>query len=184
MRTTWLRATLATAVTAMVLAAAGPAAAQTSAPANDRGTAAGAPMGPGMMGGYGHMGPGMMQGYGMRGGAGEGTGYPMGPGMMRGSGYGMGPGMMGPGMMDRGGMYGAPGIQQYGYVRPPLNLTVTDVQGYFADWIARTGNPNLKVGKVTEKDNATITVDVVTKDNSLVREYEVDRATGFFHPAG
>ncbi len=40
------------------------------------------------------------------------------------------------------------------------------------------GNPNLKVGKITEKDADTIVTEIVTKDGSLVRKIEVDRHTG------
>jgi hypothetical protein len=127
-------------------------------------------MGPGMMG-YGPMGPGMM-------------GYGMGPGMM---GYGMGPGMMGygpmgPGMMGYGGM--GPGMMgpYWGGGQPALNLTVNDVKGNLERWIASTGNPNIKVGNVVEKDANTITADVVTKDNSLVQQFAVDRRTGFYRP--
>ncbi len=186
MRLTGFPATFAAAACALTLAAAAPAVAQMNAqgPADtgEEGGTVSPPMGPGMMGGYGdgHMGPGMMQGYGRMGqGMMGGYGYgQMGPGMMQGQGSDMGPGMMrGYGPMGRG-------MGQYGYVRPPLNLSVADVQGFFANWIARSGNPNLKVGKVTEKDKQTITVDIVTKDNSLVREFEVDRATGYYHPAG
>ena len=41
------------------------------------------------------------------------------------------------------------------------------------------GNPNLKLGTVSKKDDATYTVTIVTKDDSLVREYEVSKKTGF-----
>ncbi len=37
-----------------------------------------------------------------------------------------------------------------------------------------------KVGEVKEKDADTITADVVTKDNSLVQRFIVDRHTGEF----
>lgn len=41
------------------------------------------------------------------------------------------------------------------------------------------GNPNLKVGKVTEKDG-NYEVDVVTKDGSLVDKIQVNKQTGWF----
>ncbi len=132
----------------------------------------GYPMGPGMMQGNG-MGPGMMQGYGQ--------GYGMGPGMMQR--YGMGPGMM---RGCRGMMQDDEdqGVSQYGYVRPPLQLSISDVKGYFEEWVARTGNSHIKVGPVTEKDKTTITVDIDTKDGSLVQRFDVNRATGYYQPAG
>lgn len=50
-------------------------------------------------------------------------------------------------------------------------------------WIGRSGNSHLKVGDATEKDADTITADIVTKDNSLVQRYTVNRHTGFYRPA-
>lgn len=130
--------------------------------------------GPGMMG-QGMMGPGMM-------------GHMMGPGMM-GQGYMpwcpgcgmMGQGMMGPGMMGPGMM--GPGMGMYGPMQPALNLTANDVKVNLERWIAGSGNPNIKVGNVVEKDTNTITADIVTKENSLVQQFTVDRRTGFFRPA-
>jgi hypothetical protein len=43
-------------------------------------------------------------------------------------------------------------------------------------------NPNLKVGKVTEK-NGVYEVDVVTKDGSLVDKIQVNKQTGWFRSA-
>ena len=43
-------------------------------------------------------------------------------------------------------------------------------------------NPNLKLGKVEEKDKDTITAEVVTKDGSLVQKFEVNRHTGWMQP--
>ena len=121
------------------------------------------PYGPGMMGGYGPgygqgYGPGMMHGYG--------------PGMMQGYGPGYGPGMMqgyGPGYYGRQGN---------------LNLSTDDVKNYLERWIAAQGNTRLKVGEVKEKDETTIEADVVTKDNSLVQRFIVNRRTGFYQPDG
>jgi len=174
---------------ALLFTACGPAVgAENVPPDNQTQQAAPAPymMGPGygqMMGygrmGYGPMGPGMM-----------GQGYMMGPGMM---GYGPGGTMMGRGMM-RGGMMGyGPGYGQgygpgYGPMmgRPvqPLDLSVSDVKTNLERWLALRGNPNLKVGKVKEMDKNTISAEIVTKDNSLVRRYEIDRATGFVRAVG
>ena len=114
----------------------------------------------GMMGGYG---PGMMGGYG--------------PGMMGG---GYGPGMMGggygPGMMG----YGCPGYDRSGVQgNQNFNLTTDDVKTRMERWLALRDNPRLKLGDVKEKDANSITADVVTKDNSLVDRFIVDRHTEF-----
>ena len=47
-------------------------------------------------------------------------------------------------------------------------------------WLTWRGNPRLKVGEVKEKDADTITADVVTKDNSLVQRFIINRHTGAF----
>ena len=133
--------------------------------------------GPGMMGrGYG---PGMMGSYGHMGGWGGGTGQGQwncpafggggyGPGMMRGYGPGFGPGY------DR--RADAQGNQ-------PLNLTTDEVKSRVERWLAWQGNQRLKLGDVKEKDADTITADVVTKDNSLVQRFVVDRHTGNYRPS-
>ena len=146
--------------------------------------------GPGMMGpGYG---PGYGRGYMMA--PGDGSGYMMGqgygPGMMYGPGYGpgtMGPGMMygygyGPGMMNGPGYGRGTGSGWYGR-QSDLNLSTDDVKKNFERWIAAEGNPHLKVGDVKEKDKDTIVADIVTKDNSLVQRFEVNRHTGFYQPS-
>jgi hypothetical protein len=125
----------------------------------------------GMMGGpgpgYGHMG-----GYGpMHGGYGPGWMHGYGPGWMHGGGPGYGPcaGLGGP------GAYGP---------QANLNLTTDQVKNQLESWIARQGNPHIKVGEVKEKDADTIEADIVTKDNSLVQRFVVDRHTGFYRPSG
>lgn len=123
---------------------------------------------------YGGQGYGHMMGYG--GGMGPammGEGW-MGPGMMGyGPGYGMGPGMM-------GGGYGS-GARQ---APADLNLTVNQVRKNMERWVRRNGNPHLKVGNVVQKDNDTITADIVTTDkDAIVERYEVNRHTGYFQPA-
>ena len=121
-------------------------------------------MGPGMMG-PGIMGPGMM-GPGMMGPGIMGPGM-MGPGMM-------GPGMMGPGMMGQG-MMGMMGHQAN------LNLTTNDVKAYLERWIAISGNPRIKVGPVTERNDNTVSADIVTTDgDALVQRFSVDRRTGIY----
>lgn len=134
-------------------------------------------------------GSGMMDGYGMMGGHGMMGGYgPMmgGYGMM-GGGYG-GCGMMGGGYSGCGmmGGYGPGPMMGYGpgYYggQPNLNLTVDNVKNYLGRMIAIQGNTRLKVGDVKEKDADTIIADIVTKENSLVQRFNVDRHTGFYRP--
>jgi hypothetical protein len=59
-----------------------------------------------------------------------------------------------------------------------LNLTVDAVKAQAERWVAWQGNPRLKVGDVKEKDADTIVADVVTKDNSLVQRFAVNRHSG------
>jgi hypothetical protein len=128
------------------------------------------PYGSGMMGGHGMMGgygP-MMGGYGMMGGGYGGCGMMGGGGCGMMGGYGPGP-MMGYGP----GYYGN---------QPNLNLTVDNVKNYLGRMIAIQGNTRLKVGDVKEKDGDTIIADIVTKENSLVQRFNVDRHTGFYRP--
>ena len=164
-------------------------------------------MGPGMMN-QGMMGPGMMNqgmmgptsmgmgGMGMgamgmgAGCAGMADGGMMGHPMM-GQGM-MGNGMMGHHMMSQGGGMGSgmmPGMmgQMMGQgmgggqlvMRPaPQMLTTADVAYNLEQVLAMRGNARLKVGPVTEKDDAIIIGDIVTAEGSLVERYEVDRRTG------
>lgn len=149
------------------------------------------PQGPSGYGqGYGGgMGPGMM-GYGMRPGV---MGYGMGPGMM---GYGMGPGMMGqgwgqwPGMMAPGTMPPGsvgPGMMGYGYNQgmmayPPQPLEEKDVKAmvqYHLENFVR--NPNLKLGTIKDTGEA-FEVTIVTRDDSLVNRFLIDKRTGWMRP--
>ena len=141
--------------------------------------------------GNGMMGPGMMHGQGY------GPGM-MGPGMMYGQGYGPGPGMMyGNGMMNPGMMYGqgyGPGMMGPGYGlgmmrgrgwfrnHANLNVSTDDAKKFFERMIVIQGNSRLKVGDVKEKDDDTIFVDIVTKDNSLVQRFLVNRRDGSYQP--
>jgi len=106
-------------------------------------------------------------------------GYGMGPGMM-GRGSGMGPGYrQGPGSMRR-----AP---EQGEMGPGSNRLVTPLKEEGArkvveNYIHSTRNPNLKLGKITEQDDA-FEADIVTKDGSLVDKLLVDKSTGWMHPA-
>jgi len=131
------------------------------------------PYGGGYMGG-----PGMMGGYGPGPGYGPGRGY--GPGWMHGWMHGGG---YGPGWMMGGGGYGPcwgnqAGVGQQG----DLKLTTDDVKKRMERWLSVRNNPRLKLGEVKEKDDNTITADVVTVDNSLVQRFAIDRHTGFYRP--
>ena len=126
------------------------------------------------------------QGSGPAGRQGEGPGYGhmrgwgggYGPGMMRGNGYG--PGMMqgyGPGYGPRGAVQNDQNANQS--ANQNLNLTTDDVKGRMERWLNWRGNARLKVGEVKEKDADSFTADIVTKENSLVERFIVDRHSGF-----
>ena len=163
--------------------------------------------GPGMMGGYGpgyHRGwrggpgegPWNCPGFGQDDGSGRGygPGYHMrgwgggyGPGMMRGWGYGRG---YGPGYDRRGEAQSDQSTQnnqgpqtnqsaQSNQDYRTLNLSTDDVKNRMERWLAWRDNPRLKLGEVKEKDADTITADIVTKDNSLVERFIIDRHTGY-----
>ena len=109
--------------------------------------------------------PAQAQGYGAYGC--PGMGMMMGPGMM-------GPGMMGQGMM---GMIG-PGMMGQ---QANLNLTANDVRAYLERWVAMSGNSRIKVGPVTERNDNTVSADIVTTDrDALVQRFSVDRSTGIY----
>ena len=112
---------------------------------------------------------------------------------------GMGPGMIGPGMLGTGamgqgmapGMVMGPGVMGPGMsmmglgIMQPLakDLTAADVLHMIEHQLAWQRNPNLKAGKVEEKDQDIITAEVVTQEGSLVQRLEVDRHTGLMRVA-
>ncbi len=57
-------------------------------------------------------------------------------------------------------------------------LTVEKVKSILEGRLAWHGNDRLKVGKVADKDDKTITAEIVTVDNSLVQTLTIDKATG------
>jgi hypothetical protein len=142
--------------------------------------------GPGWMmrGGGPGGGPENCPAFGQNGGPGPGQGY--GPGYhMRGWGGGYGPGMMGgygrgygPGYGPRGAAQGDQNANQN--ANENLNLTTDAVKTRVERWLTWRGNPRLKVGEVKEKDADTITADIVTKENSLVQRFIINRHTGAF----
>jgi hypothetical protein len=139
-------------------------------------------MGGGMMGGWGSYGGGQ---YPPNGGGqyppygggqyqGPGGGYGPGYGMGQGRGYGMGPGMMGPGY---GNQYGPQYGPQYQERQKPLDKE--EARREVENYLKSTGNPNLKLGKVTD-EGSHFEANVVTKKNdSLVDKILVDKDTGW-----
>lgn len=156
--------------------------------------------------------PGGMMGWGYGGYPGWGRGWR--PGWVMGGWYGpwaTGPGMMGwdygrypgwghgggPGWM-MGGWYGPWGGRPWRYGAGPgwatgwsqgeqsrnLNLSVAQVKERMENWLRARGNPNIKLGAVTQAGPDTITADVVTKDkDGLVQQYVINRRNGFVTPA-
>ena len=108
----------------------------------------------------------------------------MGPGMMGQGGYGnwnycpycgapTGPGMMGPGY---GSQYGPP----YGppYQKPREPMKEKDAEQMVENYLRATRNPNLKLGKITEKDTY-FEAEILTKEGSLTDKVAVDKSTGW-----
>ena len=89
----------------------------------------------------------------------------------------------GPGMMRAPVTAAAAPLQGDQNANQNLNVTTDDVKARMERWLTWRGNPRLKVGEVKEKDADTITADIVTKDNSLVERFVVDRHTGIYRPS-
>ncbi len=60
-----------------------------------------------------------------------------------------------------------------------LDLTTEEARTLVQARLIMRGNDRLKVGQVVEQDEDTYLVDIVTVDNSLVRQIEIDRDNGF-----
>lgn len=123
--------------------------------------------------GGGGFGQGMMNGGGQQ-------------GMMNGQGPGQGGHGYGQGMMNgqdgQGFMQGKNfGDCQNGAQSLDTPLTIEDVTKNLTQRLEHRGNDRLKVGAVTETDT-TITAEIVTVDDSLVRKIEIDKATGRHNP--
>jgi len=56
-------------------------------------------------------------------------------------------------------------------------LTRDDVEHIVEDYLAHTGNPNLKMGKITETEQE-FEIEIITQENSLVERLIIDRGTG------
>jgi len=104
-------------------------------------------------------------------------GYGMGTGMM-GGGYGMGQVMMGPG-------YGSEPSRQFpngGQQQPQQPIDKAQARSMVENYLQSTGNPNLKLGKLTD-DGSSFEADIVTKNNSLVDKILVDKNSGAMRSA-
>jgi len=62
-----------------------------------------------------------------------------------------------------------------------LDLSAAEVKTLIEARMIMRGNDRLKVGKVSQKDDQTYLVDIVTVDDSLVRQIEVDKNNGLRH---
>ncbi len=62
-----------------------------------------------------------------------------------------------------------------------LDLSAHEVKTLIEARMIMHGNDRLKVGKVSQKDDQTYLVDIVTVDDSLVRQIEVDKDNGLRH---
>ncbi|MFC1822317.1 hypothetical protein ACFL9T_06385 [Thermodesulfobacteriota bacterium] len=101
----------------------------------------------------------------------------------------MGQGVMqddGRGMMGSGGMHGSQGMgQQYspqyrapGYKQPQAPVNEKDVRGLLENYLKSMRNPNLKLGKITDKGGA-FEAEILTKEGPLVDKIMVDKSTGW-----
>jgi hypothetical protein len=73
----------------------------------------------------------------------------------------------------------------YGMGRGALrgDLDADDVKSILERRLQWQGFANLRVGEIAEKDDDTLTAEVVTEDGTLVQRFEVNRRTGAFSPA-
>ncbi len=95
--------------------------------------------------------------------------------------------MMGQGMGNHMGSHMGSGMGKHmgsgmGYnMDRKLDLSADEVKTLIEARMIMHGNDRLKVGKVSQKDDQTYVVDIVTIDDSLVRQIEVDRNNGLRH---
>ena len=59
------------------------------------------------------------------------------------------------------------------------DLTAEEVKHMMEHRLAWSGNQNVKLGKVTEKDGDAIDVEITDKDGKVVQKFKVDRHTGW-----
>ena len=60
-----------------------------------------------------------------------------------------------------------------------LNLSESQVKTLMEARLIMRGNDRLKIGKIARKDDKTYLVDIVTVDDSLVQQIEIDKDSGF-----
>ena len=85
------------------------------------------------------------------------------------------------GASTRGPMMGHMGWEGgFPWLRARLKgpLDEADIRRMMEAWLARERNPRLKLGEITPKGDDHFQADIVTKDNSLVQRFDVDRRTG------
>ena len=98
----------------------------------------------------------------------------------------IGCGMMGQMPMMGSGMMGGQMPMMGGWGRMQIlrrDLKADEVKHMMEHRLVWTGNQDIKLGKVTEKDGDTIEVEIVNKDDKVVQKFEVDRHTGWMQPA-
>jgi hypothetical protein len=105
-------------------------------------------------------------------------------GMHHGHGMSFGQGQMGYGGMHHGPGWTGPGRGGYGFGRSALrqDLTADDVKHILEHRLQWQGFTNLRVGDIAEKDDDTLTAEVVTADGTLVQRFKVNRHTGAMSP--
>ena len=87
--------------------------------------------------------------------------------------------MMGKG--SGGGMGSHQGYAKGFKMDRALDLSAAEVKTLVEARLIMRGNDRLKVGKVSQKNDQTFVVDIVTIDDSLVRQIEVDSNNGLRH---
>ena len=85
-----------------------------------------------------------------------------------------GPGARGPMMSHMGWEGGFPWLRAR--LKGPLDEA--DIRRMMEAWLAQEANPRLKLGPISAKGDDHFQADIVTKDNSLVQRFAVDRRTG------
>ena len=83
----------------------------------------------------------------------------------------MGPGMMGGQMPMMGGWGGMQVLRR--------DLTADEVKHMMEHRLAWSGNQNVKLGNVSEKEGDVIEVEITDKDGKVVQKLKVDRHTGW-----
>ena len=103
-------------------------------------------------------------------------GHMMGPGSGGYGGHMMGPGYGGH-MMGTG--YGEPCRGDAPGAHEGKSLTEKDAKSIARSYIGR--NPNLKIGKIEDKET-NFEAEILTKDDSLVTRLSIDKTTGWVKP--